>query len=113
MKFKIGDRVRVKSVPGLEGICPGEALFIKYPYLRGEFTIRLIEYGASGGVSYYLADDPLDFNYWDESLELVQAPSDQLNALITKAQNLSQELDAVYKQIFALMKEGDIENESW
>jgi hypothetical protein len=112
-KFKIGDRVRVKSVPGLDDIYPGEALFIKYPHFRDEFIIEDAKKSVNGRSHYYLANDPVCFSFRDESLELVQAPPDQLNAWVTKAQNLSQELDAVYKQIFALMKEGDIENGSW
>jgi purine nucleoside phosphorylase len=116
MKFKVGDKVKIKYIPGTQDWYSPVELFENYPDLCGVHT--LVATTSAGW--FNVEGDQYRFNFNADSLELVESAetpaidaSAQISVLITKAHTLSQELDAIYKQIFALMKEGDIENESW
>lgn len=90
-KFKIGDKVRVKYIPGITDDCQDET-FHQHPDLQGE---KEIEWISPSGFTVKLQDDPNDFWFCEESLEFLNTSSTTQRTLL----GLETELHSVRQQI--------------
>lgn len=64
-KFKIGDKVRVKYIPGVTKHCPDQT-FEQYPHLRG---VQEVEWVSQSGYIVALSGDPYNWWFCEDSLE--------------------------------------------
>lgn len=74
-KFKIGDKVHVKYIPGLTAHCPDQT-FEQYPHLRG---VQEVEW-LSGAVMV-LVNDPYGWWFAEDSLEFATSQPQQRTLL--------------------------------
>ena len=103
-KFKVGDKVRVKYIPGVTDYGRG-ATFHQYLDLQGEKEIQWI---SPSGFTFKLKDDPDDFWFCEESLELLNTSGNTQRTLLgleTEADLLEKEAAQLWKKIWSLRDE--------
>lgn len=99
-KFKIGDKVRVKYIPGVTDYGRG-ATFHQYLDLQGEKEIQWI---SPSGFTFKLKDDPDDFWFCEESLELLNTSGNMQRTLLgleTETDHLEKEAAQIWKKIWS------------
>lgn len=103
-KFKIGNKVRVKYIPGLTAHCPDQT-FEQYPHLRG---VQEVAWVSQSGYIVALSGDPYNWWFCEDSLETFNFINNSQRTLLgleTEAHLLEKEAAELWKRIGGLRDE--------
>lgn len=93
-KFKIGDKVHVKYIPGLTAHCPDQT-FEQYPHLRG---VQEVAWVSQSGYIVALSGDPYNWWFCEDSLETFNFTNNSQRTLL----GLETEYNLLYGQMLAI-----------
>ena len=111
-KFKVGDKVRVLSVPSVFKKDERDYMIRHYPSLDEVQTIGVVE-RATDGYDWYSTTSDTGFWFSDDSFEFATPSKRTILGLATELHALQLQLEEVRKQILTLSKEEDIDAEAW